>query len=398
MKNIAAATVLTFSLTLLSANESPITDKRTTPAKTSTEATTIGTPDLGANIYGTFPDETTEIFCGTVLGDTLPVAQLKVLHSVPVKSKTIAYERGLRDNGDMAVTDITLSYAPYLQKAWVSLPDSAIVINYNEELPLYCTLVLTASQPFEVKSFDDWITLKSTTAGGTPYCTMLKVIPGKGNITTNPDGSLALNYMHGATLLITSVGEKNAAPGTEQSASRATDKARMRLMRASLKPLHKLYASRKDKAPAAVSFSNFSSTSQLPEPEATPALITNADSDIAAGEVIIGADTLDISLADAEALVHAKPGRIELLPDLPAGWGKGMSNELHIRGGFILLFEWQDYKIIGGTITYSPSPWEGAESITFDLHVNGTVNHLTMKTGETLPLENFIDLVRPFIQ
>jgi len=398
MKILAAAIALALTLPATAANESPLTHNHTAPAQTKAEATTIGSPSPGVTIYGTFPDEITDIYSSTASGDTVPVAQLKVRHSLPVKSKILTYERGVRDDGDMAVTDITLSYASFIQKAWLSKPDSAIVISYNDDMPLNCTLALTATRPFEVKSFDDWITLTSTTDGGIPYCTMLKVIPGEGNITTNPDGSLTLNYMQGATLLITTVkGKGGVAPELAQSASRMAGEARMRLMRASMKPLTKLYAQRNAKAPAPIRFSDLNASYATPTDAPTGPAIT-ADGDLAAGEVIIGTDTLDISIADADALVHVHPGRVELLPDLPAEWSKGMSNELHIRGGFILLFEWQDHKIIGGTITYSPSRWEGAEATTFDLHVNGTVNRLKMKAGETLPLENFIDLVRPFIQ
>ena len=174
------------------------------------------------------------------------------------------------------------------------------------------------------------------------------------------------------------------------------DDARLRLFRASLKSPQKLYAERNDKAPATVSLSDLGGAKGEFDPAEASALLNGAD--IAAGEVVIGSDTLDIAIEDADALIKSSPGKIELLPDLPEEWSKGKSNELRLRGGFVLLFEWQDRKIIGGTITYAPAPWEGAEAATFDLHVNGTVNHLTMESGETLPLENFIDLVRPFIQ
>lgn len=394
MKKTAAAIFL--ALTLLTITANTLSDIHTSPASATKDATPIGGPELGADIFGTFPDEVINIYGRTADSGSRPVARLTVAHSLPVKSKITRYERGLKEGAATAVTDIDLTHAPFRQEAWVSVPDSSVVIKYGPDMQLFCTLSLSSAYPFEIKSFDDWITLTANDSTGTPFCTMLKVIPGKGNITTNPDGSLTLNYMHGATFVITTVSATPAeGPDLSLTAQSCIDDARLRLFRASIKTPEKLYAGRNDKAPATVSLADLGAPAST-APEEMPALLPGEE--IAAGEVYIGSDTLDIDIADADVLIKSRPGKLELLPSLPPNWDKGQSNELKLRGGFIMLFEWQDRKIIGGTITYAPAPWESAESVTFDLLVNGETHSLTMTSGETLPLENFIELVRPFIQ
>lgn len=396
MKKTVAA-ILTMAFTLLTVTADNLTSSHSSAATSLKDATSIGSPILGADLFGTFPDEKINIYGRTADRGEQPVARLTVAHSLPVKSKIERYERGLREGDATAVTDIDLTHAPFRQEAWISVPDSSVVIKYGPDMQLFCTLSLTSDYPFDIKSFDDWITLSARDSTGVPFCTMLKVIPGKGNITTNPDGSLTLNYMHGATLVITTVTASPAAgPDLTLTAKNCVDDARLRLFRASIKTPEKLYAGRNDKAPASISLTDLGAPAENPDPEEMSALL--AGEEIAAGEVYIGSDTLDIAVADADALVRCRPGKLELLPKLPPQWDKGQSNELKLRGGFVLLFEWQDRKIIGGTITYAPAPWESAESITFDLLVNGEVHKLTMEAGETLPLENFIELVRPFIQ
>lgn len=394
MRKLASAILA--ALTLLTITANTLTNLHTAPATSLKEATSIGASELGADFFGSFPDEVINIYGRTADNSASPVARLTVAHSLPVKSKVSRYERGMKDGGATAVTEIDLTHAPFRQESWISVPDSSVVIKYGPDMQLFCTLSLTSAHPFEIKSFDDWITLTANDSTGTPFCTMLKVIPGKGNITTNPDGSLTLNYMNGATLVITTVTASPAAgPDLSLTAQSCIDDARLRLFRASIKTPEKLYANRNDKAPASVSLADLGEPAAF-NPEEASALL--AGEEIAAGEVYIGTDTLAIDIADADALIKSRPGKLELLPSLPAEWNKGQSNELKLRGGFILLFEWQDRKIIGGTITYAPAPWESAESITFDLLVNGETHNLTMTSGETLPLENFIELVRPFIQ
>ena len=216
------------------------------PAKKSGEAIVVTDGGISARVYGSFPDEKIEI--GRDGQDSY--ATMIIRHSLPVKSKVKNYRRGREDDG-MVYTDIVLTDGVRDQRIFASRPDSVIVMTYGDELQLDATIALTSELPHEVKSFDDWILLTvDDDKHNARISTMLKVIPGPGNITTNPDGSLTLNYMKGASLILTGLtSELHAAE--EPSGDSDVDKARMRLFLAGFMGIDKLREHRNDQTPGA---------------------------------------------------------------------------------------------------------------------------------------------------
>lgn len=371
------------------------------PAKNADEAIIVGNGTSGATIYGTFPDERVElnhiVAAENPTGENRreafrPLADLTVYHSVPVGSRVTRYERGMDMGTSTAFTDMTMTAGKRREEFYASAADSVIVISYSDEVPLFCTIFLTSDYAREVKSFDDRITLKGTIppadgrGPGLDFTTILKVIPGKGNITTNPDASLTLNYMRGATIVISTVkatADVRNLSFTDEG-DPATDLARMRVFRASLNLADGLaaYCSKASERALADSYS--------------------ADgADAAATPDELYAQYLDVAAAgeggNTQVVLRTEPGRIVFLPGTEAGWGDGEAEDVEALGAFRISFKWEKGKVTGGTITYMPKDYM-AKDATVELVLNGESHEVEFDTHESVPLENFVELVRPFIQ
>lgn len=403
---ICAFVAVIFGIIASSANNKNTT--YTTPAKGVDSAVQIGNGTSGITIYGTFPDENILLNDIDITGEAsvrktgtstdnpvatnknTPLANIAIHHSVPVGSKVKSYERGLNLDSKTAFTNITLTEGLRGQELYASAPDSVIIIRYNEEVPLFCTIVLTSEfATQEVKSFDDQITLKGRIPGktsddeGTEFTTVLKVIPGEGNITTNPDASLTLNYMKGATLIITTVKStpelKNMAIPADGDV--AVNLARMRIFHAAFNLNGGL-----------AQYSQAAENNTLPKNyiAESESSASNADNKF-----------VNVTSVNEEGVtqvvLRTSPNHIEFLPSFQPNLVNGEAENLKALGSFDISFKWEKGKVTGGNITYIPQDYMPGET-SVDLVLNGETHTVEISTGQTIPLENFIELVRPFIQ
>lgn len=403
-------------------------------AKSLNDAVLIGNGTAGAALYGTFPDEKIDIdeivqpAEGTVTpeGDAQeryrnmfrPLARLTVRHSLPLSSKQTGYERGLDLSTGTAYTNVTLTEGLRRQEAYASGPDSVIVINYTADVPLNCTISLDSDFAEEITSFDDRIVMRGTMGrpsdgkrhrvvrnnravkrdstalaadtAGVHFITMLKVLPGEGNITTNPDASLTLNHMQGAMLIITTVKESAAlrSIALPDDADPVADLARLRVFRASLKGyegFEKFRSNDLDIQLAAASG------------EASPEAVS-ADAQLIEkyAKYLDMATTNPGTGGDSEVFV-ASPGRIEFVPGTQLGWGDGEVDSATVLGCFNISCKWEKGKITGGNITYQPAGGDPVDT-EVELILNGESHRTSLRAWRPVPLENFVDLVRPFIQ
>lgn len=341
------------------------------PAGSSSEAVNIGSGLTEATIYGTFPDEKIVLNNGKE-----QFATLTIYHSVPVKSRVTKYQRGLNPDTNIAFTDIKLTNGLRNEHYFASPVDSVLVMTYNDAVPLFCTIVLKSDYAKDIKSFDDQITMTGTLPGesgdGTDFTTILKVIPGAGNITTNPDASLTLNYMEGATLLISTVKSPEA------------DLAKLRVFRASYKLKDGLerYCHISPDDPMADEYVTYSTV-------AAPDGSTATDG------------AMDIVSTDAEGrsdvVMRTLPDHIEFLPMSATRPADGEADDVSALGAFKISFRWEKGKVTGGNISYYPKDYMNKET-DVELILNGEPHNVHFTAGQTIPLENFVDLVRPFIQ
>ncbi|WP_303333108.1 glycoside hydrolase N-terminal domain-containing protein [uncultured Muribaculum sp.] len=336
------------------------------PAREAAEAVKIGGALTAATIYGTYPDEHIEINDGET-----NLSTLTIYHSVPLGSRITGYRRGLDSSTDVAFTDIDLTNGRINEKYFASPADSVLVMTYSDELPLFCTIVLKSDYAGEIKSFDDRITMKGTLPGGSDFTTILKVIPGAGNITTNPDASLTLNYMKGATLVISTV--KSAEP----------DLARLRVFRASLRlsdglDAYRLIANDAPLEEEQVTYTSVAAPAVAGQPEATDIMATDAE-------------------GHTDVVLRTTTDRIDFLPFSATRSADGEAADVEALAAFKISFRWEKGNVTGGNISYYPKDYMAQET-DVDLILNGELHRVHFTAGQTIPLENFVDLVRPFIQ
>lgn len=336
------------------------------PAGQAAETVKIGGALTAATIYGTYPDEHIEINDGETT-----LATLTIYHSVPLGCRVTGYRRGLDSSTDVAFTDINITNGRINEKYYASPSDSVLVMTYSDEVPLFCTIVLKSDYAGKIKSFDDRITMKGMLPGGSDFTTILKVIPGAGNITTNPDASLTLNYMKGATLVISTV--KSAEP----------DLARLRVFRASLRLSDGLdaYCLMAGNAPLEyeqVTYTAVAAPAVAGHPEATDILSTDAE-------------------GRTDVVLRTTTGRIDFLPFSATRPADGEAVDVEALGAFKISFRWEKGNVTGGNISYYPKDYIKQET-DVDLILNGEPHRVRFTAGQTIPIENFVDLVRPFIQ
>lgn len=393
--SIFIAAVAAVSVVAAAKTDRTVYDK---PAKDAGEAVTISNGTAGATIYGSFPDEHIELSGLTVSKtaagvkgnsgkDFTPFAKLDIHHSVPVKNRVTGYERGMDAETSTAFTGFDMTGGKRLEEFYASTsPDSVIVIRYNDEVPLFCTIFLTSDYAREVKSFDDRITMTGTVPAtdaegrGTDFTTILKVIPGKGNITTNPDASLTLNYMKGATIVISTVKHAHGETDRRLAAEDAAALARLRVFRSSLDLADGLEAYR-----GKIASGKFADVYASEE--------TAADGDAPYREI----SAVTCEEGTRAVVLRAWPERIVFLPGSEGEWGDGESTNVEALGMFRINFRWEKGKVTGGTITYTPKDYMEKER-KMVLVLNGESYDVEFKSFQSVPLENFVDLVRPFIQ
>ena len=360
------------------------------PANGADETTVVDNGNAGAVVFGTYPDERIDLNVAGCKG----VAQLTVHHSVPLKSKVTGYRRGLDASKGTAYMELDRTEGVLKQEMYASGPDSAIVIRYGAEVPLNCTIVLTSEYVTgEVKSFDDRITLTGKLPGkggedGPDFITILKVIPGKGNITTNPDASLTLNYMQGATLIVTTVQSGRGGTPLPAGVDSAAELATLRVFRTSLRLEdgfdRYLVADASRRGSAEEGF--------------TASVGGVAVQTVQRGE---SAEFADVVWTNEEGMEHTVlrtwPGQIEFLPTGLEAWGDGEAEDLQALGLFRVSFRWDKGKVSGGNVTYVPKDYT-APPVKVTLLLNGEPHEVEFAAGQTVPIENFVDLVRPFIQ
>lgn len=375
IKNIAALTAMT--ITLFSAAAKENNSSYSKPASTSEEALHIGNGTSAATIYGTFPDENIDINYTTAEGKTEKIANLTVFHSIPVKRKVQKYERGINPETGTAFIDMTLTDGIWKEQFYAAPKDSVIIVEYSDDVPLNSTVFLKSDYATDIKSFDDLITLRGKLPDkGTDFIMLLKVLPGTGGmITTNPDASLAICNIKGAKFIITTV------------RSQATDLANLRIFRTSLKLRNGL--------------EKYQETAALPQAaDSYTTYTTTENSDTSdAGEKLtfVNIETTD-SLGNPLVALRTSPGRIEFLPYINfAEVTDGGADNIKALGSFNISFTWEKGQVSGGNITYFRKDYMPDET-TVELIINGDTHKVGIKEGETIPLENFIDLVRPFIQ
>ena len=335
------------------------------PAGDAGDAVKIGGGLAGATVYGTFPDEHI-----TLDYDGKQFATMKIFHSMPVDSRVTAYKRGLDSETNVAFTEINLTNGLRDERYYASPVDSVLVMTYNDEVPLLCTIVLKSDYASEIKSFDDRITMKGTLPDGNDFTTIVKVIPWAGRIITNPDASLMLYGVKGATLVISTV--KSAEP----------DLAALRVFRASFKLKDGLekYCQMKGEPTMPDDYVSYASV-----PAATGA----------------SAGTVDIVATDAEGhtdlVLRTTDDAIEFLPFSATRPADGDVVDVTAHGAFRISIRWDKGKVSGGTISYYPKDYM-ADETDVTLLLNGEPHKVHITAGQTIPLENFVDLVRPFIQ
>ncbi|MBD5225356.1 MAG: hypothetical protein HDS68_05225 [Bacteroidales bacterium] len=369
------------TITLFSASAKEISHIYDKPAATANEAIHIGNGTSAATIYGTFPDENVEINYTTPEGKTEKLATLTVFHSIPVKRKVKTYERGINKDTETAYIDMTLTDGTWKEQFYSAAKDSVLIVEYSDDLPLNSTVFLKSDYATDVKSFDDLITLKGKLPAqgrgeGTDFTMLLKVIPGTGGmITTNPDASLAICNIKGAKFIITTV------------RSQATDLANLRIFRTALRLKNGLD---KYQQTAPVSQSDYSYAAYTTTEE-------KVTSPTGKQETFVNIEATD-SLGNPVVALRTSPGRIEFLPyiDFTNATDGGIDN-IKALDSFNICFRWEKGKVSGGTITYFRKDYMPDET-EIDIVINGETHKVDIKEGETIPLENFIDLVRPFIQ
>ncbi len=376
-KTIAVLTAMTITLFSTMAKENKSYSK---PAATAEEAIQIGSGTSAATIYGTFPDENIDINYTTPDGKIEKIASLTVFHSIPVKRKVQKYERGINPENGTAFIDMTLTDGVWKEQFYAAPKDSVLIVEYSDDVPLNSTVFLKSDYATDVKSFDDLITLKGKLPAkgkdGSDFTMLLKVIPGSGGmITTNPDASLAICNIKGAKFIITTV------------RSQAKDLANLRLFRTSLKLKNGL--------------EKYQETAALPQLGDSYASYTTTESDSVSetGEKLtfVNIETTD-SLGNPVVALRTSPGRIEFLPYINfAEVTDGGADNIKALGSFNISFTWEKGQVSGGNITYLRKDYE-PNATTLELIINNDTHKVDIKDGETIPLENFIDLVRPFIQ
>ncbi|PWR04761.1 hypothetical protein DKT68_30335 [Micromonospora acroterricola] len=86
--------------------------------------------------------------------------------------------------------------------------------------------------------------------------------------------------------------------------------------------------------------------------------------------------------AIVEMLVYSRPGRVELLPALPAAWAAaGSVSGVGVRGGFVADLSWRD-----GTVTEVRLTSVGGRSTT--LTAGGASRRITLKPGESVTVRS----------
>lgn len=368
------------AFTFLSAKADDTIKNYDKPAKTQQEAVSIGDGTVAATIYGTFPDENIDLTYTTESGATEKMGSITVFHSIPVKRKITRYARGFNPSTDIAFTDITFSDGNLKQQFYAAIPDSVLIIEYSDEVALNSTVFLKSDFATDVRSFDDLITLKGKFPGkngnGEDFTTLLKVIPGTGGmITTNPDASLAICNIKGVKLIISTV------------KSQASDLAKLRIFRTSLKLKAGLDKYRENAdVPQLADYYTSYTTTESTESESNGEKLT-----------FTNIETTD-SLGNPVVAMRTSPNRIEFLPYIEfAEVADGGIENVNVLGSFSVSFIWEKGKVTGGLITYIPKDYMPIDT-TVELILNGESNKVDFHSGQTVPLENFIELVRPFIQ
>lgn len=124
-------------------------------------------------------------------------------------------------------------------------------------------------------------------------------------------------------------------------------------------------------------------------------------STVAAPEGTGTPDALDIVSTDEEGntnvVMRTTTGRIDFLPFSATRPADGEATDVNVLGAFKVSFRWEKGKVTGGNISYYPKDYMEQET-DVDLILNSEPHHVHFTAGETIPLENFVDLVRPFIQ
>jgi alpha-L-fucosidase 2 len=82
----------------------------------------------------------------------------------------------------------------------------------------------------------------------------------------------------------------------------------------------------------------------------------------------------------AEMLLQSHAGYVELLPALPAAWGKGTVKGLMARGGFQIDMEWND-----GQLTYAKVLSKRGNPLT--IRFGDAVSNFETESGEVLVLD-----------
>lgn len=348
-------------------------------ATTEGDAVKVSDGVKGAVVWGSFPDEKIVIEDGDE-----ELAKLTIRHSVPTKSRVVGYERGYDGEKHRAYTRIQLSEGMRDQQVMASGVDSVIVIDYGREVPLNCTLSLTSDLTKDVTSFDDLITMKGKTGSGERFTLLLKVLPGKGNITTNPDASLALNHMDGAMLVLTTL-KGDDCDG---------DKGLIRMFEATLAAADGGIDG--FGKPGRYSAENFTVSDKAPGEEYADvtALCTSfypVERPAKEGEERVIEEW-------RQEVLRCAPGKIVFVPGTALSHPDGQTGKVTLPGDINVVYHWEKGKVTGGYVTYTPSDEMYPRETDVDLIVNGEYHQAHLKAWKPVPLENFVELVRPFIE
>ena len=304
MKKLLVTIVLTTSVAASHAND--LTLKYDRPANFFEEALVIGNGNLGAIVYGGVGTErislnditlwtgepesgvTTPDACKAIpairealdKGDNRSAEELNkkiqghyAENYQPLGSLTIrfndvdttvvrGYSRSLSLKDAVATTTFSYNGLTRTTSAFVSAPDSMIVINIRGTLPINATIALSSQLPHSVAATGNTITSTGYAAWhslpnyvnndpshlmydpkrGTRFCTILKATATDGSVAPEADGSLTVNGCTDLTLLITNVTSFNGFdrnPATDGRDYRAL--AGKRIENASHKSLDTLF-------------------------------------------------------------------------------------------------------------------------------------------------------------
>lgn len=269
MKKRILSTSATLALLCATANAGNLTLSYDRPAQFFEEALVIGNGNIGATVYGGIRQERISLNDITLWtgepekGVTTPGASARIpdirraidngdfraadslnrfvqghysenyqpLGTLEIEfagidsSKVDNYARQLSLNNAVATTSFAIGNKTRTTSAFVSAPDSVIVIRIDGDLPVNATLRLSSLLPHNTSASANTITQSGHAAyhslpgyadgnpanmlydpkRGTRFCTNLKAIPAQGNVTPNPDGTLTLTDCRNVTLLITNV-------------------------------------------------------------------------------------------------------------------------------------------------------------------------------------------------